>query len=112
LGELVVVQDHVAQRRLLQILPTEEVVASQHIGIAPVEAYHRRMCARMDKPKAVTAAAHKLVRPIYAMLRPRSGIHRPGQDYFEKRYRQRVLHNLAQRAKAMGMQLAPCGNTH
>ena len=23
-------------------------------------AYFRRMCARMDKPKAVTAAAHKL----------------------------------------------------
>lgn len=23
-------------------------------------AYYRRLCARMDKPKAVTAAAHKL----------------------------------------------------
>ena len=31
-------------------------------------AYYRRMCARMDKPKAVTAAAHKLARLIYAML--------------------------------------------
>lgn len=31
-----------------------------------------------------------------------------GQDYFEERYRQRVLHNLTQRAKAMGMQLVPC----
>lgn len=30
-----------------------------------------------------------------------------GQEYFEKRYRQRVLHNLAQRAKTMGMQLVP-----
>ncbi|MCA0327064.1 MAG: hypothetical protein LCH89_15910 [Proteobacteria bacterium] len=29
------------------------------------------------------------------------------QDYFEERYRQRVLHNLAQKAKAMGMQLVP-----
>ncbi|MDP2221457.1 MAG: hypothetical protein Q8K34_14850 [Hydrogenophaga sp.] len=35
-----------------------------------------------------------------------------GQDYFEERYRQRVLHNLAQKAKAMGMQLvpSPCDN--
>ncbi|MDP2095073.1 MAG: hypothetical protein Q8K50_14465 [Hydrogenophaga sp.] len=30
-----------------------------------------------------------------------------GQDYFEERYRQRVLHNLAQKVKAMGMQLIP-----
>jgi transposase len=27
-------------------------------------AYYRRLCARMDKPKAVTAAAHKLARLI------------------------------------------------
>jgi len=31
-------------------------------------AYFRRMCSRMDKPKAVTAAAHKLARLIYTML--------------------------------------------
>jgi hypothetical protein len=31
-------------------------------------AYYRRMCGRMDKPKAVSAAAHKLARLIYAML--------------------------------------------
>jgi len=31
-------------------------------------AYFRRLCSRMDKPKAVTAAAHKLARLIYAML--------------------------------------------
>lgn len=34
-----------------------------------------------------------------------------GQDHFEERYRQRVIHNLAQNAKAMGMQLVPCDNT-
>ena len=32
------------------------------------------------------------------------------QDYFEERYHQRVLHNLAQKTKAMGMQLDPSGN--
>jgi transposase len=31
-------------------------------------AYCRRLCARMDKGKAVTAAAHKLAMLIYAML--------------------------------------------
>ena len=74
-------------------------------------AYYRRMCARMDKPKAVTAAAHKLARLIYAMLTHGQEYTDRGQDYFEERYRQRVLHNLAQKAKAMGMQLVPCDNT-
>jgi transposase len=74
-------------------------------------AYYRRMCARMDKPKAVTAAAHKLARLIYAMLRHGQEYTDRGQDYFEERYRQRVLHNLAQKAKAMGMQLVPSKNT-
>ena len=74
-------------------------------------AYYRRMCARMDKPKAVTAAAHKLARLIYAMLTHGQEYTDRGQDYFEERYRQRVLHNLAQKAKAMGMQLVPSDNT-
>lgn len=74
-------------------------------------AYYRRLCARMDKPKAVTAAAHKLARLIYAMLTHGQEYTDRGQDYFEERYRQRVLHNLTQRAKAMGMQLVPAHST-
>jgi len=74
-------------------------------------AYYRRMCARMDKPKAVTAAAHKLARLIYAMLTHGQEYTDRGQDYFDERYRQRVLHNLVQKARAMGMQLAPSKNT-
>lgn len=74
-------------------------------------AYYRRLCARMDKPKAVTAAAHKLARLIYAMLTHGQEYTDRGQDYFEKRYRQRVLHNLTQKANAMGMQLVPAHST-
>lgn len=70
-------------------------------------AYYRRMCARMDRPKAVTAAVHKLGRLIYAMLRHGQDYTDRGQDYFEERYRQRVLHNLTQRAKAIGCSLFP-----
>ncbi len=58
-------------------------------------AYYRRLCARMDKPKAVTAAAHKLARLVYAMFAHGQEYTDRGQDYFEERYRQRVLHNLA-----------------
>jgi transposase len=70
-----------------------------------------RMCARMDKPKAVTAAAHKLARLIYAVRTQGQEDTSRGQDCFEERYRQRVSHNLAQKARAMGMQLVPSDNT-
>ena len=30
-----------------------------------------------------------------------------GQDYYDERYRQRVLHNLNRRAKRLGMTLVP-----
>ena len=70
-------------------------------------AYFRRLCSRMDKPKAVTAAAHKLARLIYAMLTKGQEYTDQGQEYYEERYRQRVLHNLARRAQQMGMALVP-----
>ena len=87
------------------------VAAALRSSQSALGAYYRRMCARMDKPKAVTAAAHKLARLIYAMLTHGQEYTDRGQDYFEERYRQRVLHNLAQKAKAMGMQLVPSDNT-
>ncbi len=49
------------------------------------------MCSRMDKPKAVTAAAHKLARLIYTMLTKGEEYTDQGQDYYEERYRERVL---------------------
>ena len=63
------------------------------------------MCARMDKPKAVTAAAHKLARLIYTMLTKGEEYTDQGQDYDEERYRERVLRQLSQRAHKLGMKL-------
>ena len=70
-------------------------------------AYFRRMCSRMDKPKAVTAAAHKLARLIYTMLTKGEEYTDQGQDYYEERYRERVLRALSQRAAKLGMQMVP-----
>ncbi len=71
-------------------------------------AYFRRMSSRMDKPKAVTAAAHKLARLICTMLTKGEQYTDKGQDYFEERYRQRVLWHLNLRAEKMGLKLVPC----
>jgi transposase len=68
-------------------------------------AYYRRMCSRMDKPKAVAAAAHKLARLIYTMLTKGEEYVDHGQAYYEERYRERVLHNLTKRAHQIGMKL-------
>ena len=63
------------------------------------------MCARMEKAKAVTAAAHKLARPIDAMLTQGKEYTDQGQDDFEERYRQRVMASLSRRAQQLGMKL-------
>jgi len=70
-------------------------------------AYFRRMCARLDKGKAVTAVAHKLARLIYAMLTKGAAYVDQGQDYYEERYRQRVLFHLKRKAAALGLDLVP-----
>ena len=43
------------------------------------------MCARMDNPQAVTAAAHKLARLIYTLLTKGQEYTDQGQDCFEER---------------------------
>ena len=70
-------------------------------------AYYRRMYSRVDKAKAVTAAAHKLARLIYTMLTKGEEYTDQGQPYYEERYRERVLRALSQRAAKLGMQMVP-----
>jgi len=70
-------------------------------------AYFRRLCARMDKPKAIAAAAHKLARLIYAMLTKGEEYVDQGQEYYEKRYRDSMVKNLTQRAAKLGFTVVP-----
>lgn len=70
-------------------------------------AYYGRLRARMDKPKAATAAAHKLARLIYTMLTNGAEYTDRGQAYYEERYRQRVVASLNRRAQQLGVQVVP-----
>lgn len=70
-------------------------------------AYYRRLCARLDKAKAVRATAHKLARLIYALLTRGHDYVDPGEAYYEERYRERVLFHLKRKAQAMGFALTP-----
>jgi transposase len=70
-------------------------------------AFYRRLCGRLDKAKAVTAAAHKLARLIYALLSKGAEYVDRGLAHEEERYRQRTLHQLTRRAKTLGYALIP-----
>ncbi len=69
------------------------------------------MCARLDKSKAVTAAAYKLARLIYAMLTKGPEYVDRGQNYYEEHYRQQVLHHFKRKAEAMGFRLEPVADS-
>ena len=68
-------------------------------------AFFRRLKARLGTPKAITASAHKLARLIYRMLRFGTEYVDQGQDYYEQRYRTRVVSTLTRRAAALGYTL-------
>jgi transposase len=68
-------------------------------------AFFRRLSARVGKAKAVTATARKLAVLFYRALRYGMKYADPGAEYYEERYRRRVIHNLERRAHTLGFQL-------
>jgi transposase len=78
---------------------------SLHRSKTALGAYYRRMRTRLGAPKAITATAHKLARLVYRMLNYGQEYVERGQDYYENKYRDRVLRNLAKTAKQLDLQL-------
>ena len=70
-------------------------------------AYLRRMSAKLGKPQAITATAHKLARLVYSMLKYGTAYVDVGQDHYERQYRERVVQSLTRRAKELGLVLVP-----
>jgi len=78
-----------------------------HRSESALGAFYRRLCARMDKPKANTATAHKLARMVYFMLTRGEAYVDQGQQHYEQQQRQRSIAALKRRAAALGFQLNP-----
>ena len=70
-------------------------------------AFYRRLGARIGKAKAVTATARKLAVLFYRALRFGMTYADPGAEYYEQRYKRRVIDNLERRARRLGFQLVP-----
>ena len=68
-------------------------------------AYLRRQRSRLGAPKAITATAHKLARLVYTMLKHGTVYVDAGQEYYEERYRTRVVQNLKRKAQELGFPL-------
>lgn len=67
--------------------------------------YYRRIRARLGSPKAITATAHKIAVLFYRIWKTGETYVDPGADYYEKKYKERVLSNMRKRAKSLGFEL-------
>lgn len=74
-------------------------------------AFYRRLCSRMDKPRANTAVAHKLARMVYFMLTRGEDFVDQGQQRYEEQQHQRSVAALKRRAAALGFQINPTSAT-
>ena len=73
-------------------------------------AFYRRLAARIGKAKAVTATARKIAVLFYNAMRFGMAYQDPGADYYEQKYRDRVIKQLHRRAAEFGFALQPLEN--
>jgi transposase len=83
-------------------------MAAQSVSKSPNSAFgafYRRMKARLGAQQAIVATAHKIARAYYHMLKHRVPFHDMGGEEYERRARQREIHNLHKRAAKLGLSL-------
>jgi hypothetical protein len=86
---------------------------SLHSSASALGAYYRRMRTRLGAPKAITATAHKLARIFYRLWKNGQSYLDPGADYYEQKYKERVIKNIKTKAKQLGyaITLEPLAST-
>jgi transposase len=68
-------------------------------------AYYRRLKARLGAPKAVTAAAHKLARLVYNLLKYGHAYVAKSMEQYERDHQERLLRTLSRKARELGYEL-------
>jgi hypothetical protein len=71
----------------------------------------RRLKGRRGAAKAVTAAAHKLARLVYWMLKHGMAYARPSEEQYNQQQRERLIRNLKQRARQLGLAVSEVGGS-
>jgi len=80
---------------------------SLHRSPTALGAFYRRIKGRLGAKAAITATAHKIARLYYNMLKYGKDYVDQGQDYYNKRYQDKLIKGLQRKAAAMGYQLVP-----
>jgi transposase len=75
-------------------------------------AFFRRIQSRIGRTGAIKATAHKLALIFYSMLKNKTEYRDPGVNYYEQRYRQRLLISLQRKAATLGFALSPLQEVH
>ena len=78
-----------------------------HHSQSALGAFFRRMKSRYGSAAAITAAAHKLARLVYSLLKHGAAYVAHGMTEYEAKYRERRLHAVTRQARALGFQLVP-----
>jgi hypothetical protein len=78
-----------------------------HHSKSALGAFFRRMRSRLGAPGAIVAAAHKLAKIVYQMIKEEKEFHDIGQDAYEQQFKKRQLTNLKRMAADMGFDLHP-----
>jgi transposase len=68
-------------------------------------AFYRRMSARVEKAKAITATARKLAILVYRMLRDKMNYQEPSAANYDQQQRSRILRGLRRRAHSLGFEI-------
>ncbi len=94
-------------RQVVNRASTAFRLAAQAVGRSncALGAFYRRIKARAGAPKAITATAHKIARLFYTLWTKKESYVDQGAEYYEQRYRERVIKNLQQRAKSLGLEV-------
>jgi transposase len=79
---------------------------SLHRSKSGLGAFFRRMKSRLGAGKAVTAAAHKLARLVYWMLKHGTEYVKQTQEQYEAQQRERMIRNLKKRARQLGLEIS------
>jgi transposase len=88
-------------------LALRQAAQSLHHSTSALGSFFRRLKNRIGAAKATTAAAHKLARIIYRLIKHGQEYTDQGQQAYEEKLKQRSIDALTKRAKSMGFQLIP-----
>lgn len=81
-----------------------QAVSHSHSALG---AFYRRLRCRLGTPKAITATAHKIARLFYKLWSTQGIYSDPGENYYEQKYRERLVKHLKKTAQSLGFEVVP-----